>query len=399
MDPTDQLRAVAIPLAGADPSLPEDDLAPLLERLAGARLIGLGEATHGDHESFAFKCRLIQALVRRGHCDVVIFERGVAEMDAYDRYVTGADDDLPMGNELYPWQVEEVRDLFVWLRAWNAGHAPDDAVRVAGMDMQSPAGLPLALRLLGEVGTAAPAVWRRLAAEADERKRDLPWLEAALATWQETAPPPLDRSDPHQRWIALLARTFGQWLEVWPYWLTKEPPWRYYELRDRCMAENTLAQSDRLRPGGRAAIWAHNFHVWLGPAKVGCHLRADLGPAYRSVGFAFGRGQINAGSSKVNAETKAPEGPFDWTLRPQTTESPAAGSMEDALDQLDLDAYAIAPADIEAFRQPLRMREIGAAVVENLSQFTQNQVVPADVFDLLVYFREVQPSRLLGTTA
>jgi erythromycin esterase-like protein len=117
------------------------------------------------------------------------------------------------------------------------------------------------------------------------------------------------------------------------------------------------------------------------------------------VGFAFGRGQINAGSSKVNAVTKAPEGPFDWTLRPQTTESPAAGSMEDALDQLDLDAYAMAPADIEAFRQPLRMREIGAAVVENLSQFTQNQVVPADVFDLLVYFREVQPSRLLGTTA
>lgn len=64
--------------------MPEDDLVPLRERLAGARLIGLGEATRGGHESFAFKCRLIQALVHRGKCGVVIFERGVAEMDALD---------------------------------------------------------------------------------------------------------------------------------------------------------------------------------------------------------------------------------------------------------------------------------------------------------------------------
>jgi erythromycin esterase len=158
------LRAHAIPLAGAEPDLPEDDLGPLLERLAGAQLVGLGEATHGDHGSFAFKVRLIQALVRRGRCDVVVFERGVAEMDAFDRYVTGDAEDLPpTGEGLYPWRVEEVRDLFRWLRTWNAAGGD---VRVAGMDMQSPAGLPLALRLLDEAGTVAPGTWRRLAAEA-----------------------------------------------------------------------------------------------------------------------------------------------------------------------------------------------------------------------------------------
>jgi len=88
------LRTQAIPHAGADPKLPEDDLAPLLEKIAGARIVGLGEATHGDHESFAFKRRLIQAVVRRHGFNLVIFERGVAEMGAYDRYVTGATDAL-----------------------------------------------------------------------------------------------------------------------------------------------------------------------------------------------------------------------------------------------------------------------------------------------------------------
>src|SRR5688572_23564676 len=212
------LRAQAIPLAGADPDLPEDDLAPLLERLADARLVGLGEATHGDRESFQFKRRLIQALVRHRGFRLLLFERGPAEMDPYDHYVTGASDTLTMGNELHPWRTEEVRDLFVWLREWNTrqtGHAAEDPVRVAGVTTQSRRGLSLALQLLDEAGITAPAAWLALAEEAGGRLRDRDWVEAALATWRTTPSAPLDATTPAGRWIALLADTFPQWLEVW----------------------------------------------------------------------------------------------------------------------------------------------------------------------------------------
>jgi hypothetical protein len=37
-------------------------------------------------------------------------ERNAAEMDPYDRYVTGARDALPMRDELYPWTTEGVRN-------------------------------------------------------------------------------------------------------------------------------------------------------------------------------------------------------------------------------------------------------------------------------------------------
>lgn len=391
MDIATQLRSAAIPLAGADPALPEDDLAPLLDRLAGARLVGLGEATHGDHESFAFKCRLIQALVRRGQCDVVIFERGVAEMETNDHYVAGQTSALTLGEDLYPWRTEEVRDLFTWLRDWNAAGGQ---VHVAGMDMQSPAGLPLALSLLDDVGIAAPDAWRRLATEADGRGREAIWLEEAMATWQATEPPHCASSELDQRWITLLAGTFQQWLEIQS--CRVKGGWvECGRWRDRCMAENVLAQLDRFDPVTKAVIWAHNSYVSRAPSVVGGDLHARMGTGYRSVGFAFGRGTFNAGSGTVNAATKVPEGPLDWTLRPHPAESSPAGSLEYALDQLDLDCYAVAPADVAALRQEVPARLVEAAVVENLGQFWWHRCVPADVFDLLVYFRAVQPSRLL----
>jgi len=254
----EQLQAQAIPLAGADPDITEDDLAPLLERLAGAWLIGLGEATHGDHESFAFKQRLIQSLVRRGQCDVVIFERGVAEMDAYDRYVTGQTDTLTIGGQLYPWVTEEVRDLLRWLRAWNADGG---WVWFAGMDMQSPQGLSLALRLLDELGIVAPIAWPMLEQEVSEPGLTTDWYAGALERWRETAPPSLDLREEHCRWITLLADTFRQWLEV--RLLAGQPDSRPWMLRDQFMAGNALAQLARFGPDTKGVIWAHNGHVGM----------------------------------------------------------------------------------------------------------------------------------------
>lgn len=392
MDDITDLRAAAIPLAGTDPSLSDDDLAPLLERLAGARIVGLGEATHGDHQSFAFKQRLIQALVRRHGCNLVVFERNAAEMDAYDHYVTGDTDALPMGEALYPWRTEEVRDLFRWLRDWNGRGGK---VRLAGMDMFSPAGLTLALALLDEAGIPAPEMWRQLAAEARPLRAPDPWHETALALWRVAAPPPidpLDELDEHARWIALLTATFRQWLEYGV--LARDPEGKPWELRDRCMAENALAQLARFGPETKAVIWAHNGHVNLEPPGTGSHLRTRLGAAYRSVCCAFGRGSFNAGGGTVNAETKLPEGNVDWTLRPHAAEPPPDGSLEHVLDRLRLPCYAVEPARVEALQGKLPIRNVGVPVFAGLGQFS-HACVPADVFDLLVYFREATPSRLL----
>ncbi len=380
MDEAAQLRAAAIPLAGTEPDLPEGDLVPVLECLSGARLVGLGEATHGDHESFAFKQRLIRTLVREHGFTLVIVERGVAEMDAYDGYVTGRTDQLSIGEDLYPWVTEEMRDLLVWLREEHLSGVP---VRFAGMDMQSPAGLSLALGLLDEASGPVPDAWRRLAEGQD---RPDSWHREALKTWRDTPAPPLDPADERSRWICLLADTFRQWLEVRV--LAMEPDSKPWVLRERFMAENALAQLERFGPDTKGMIWAHNSHVSsCDSSDEGYHLREVLGTAYRSVGFAFSTGRISAGS--VGSDGKG-----DWRLKAHKANPPPEDSVEAVLERAGLDCYAVDPGSVAALGRELRMRNIGAYCDESWDHFSIS-CVPSECYDLLIYFREAHPSRVL----
>jgi hypothetical protein len=259
------------------------------------------------------------------------------------------------------------------------------------MDMQSPQGLRLALELLEGAGIAAPSAWRRLAEEVRYHRRDLNWLDAALVTWRETPPPPLNRGRQRDRWIALLAETFGQWLDVWAQFL-RGPYTEFMRRREPAMVANTLAQLDRFSPDTRAALWAHNGHVSLHPGSLGSGLRLRLGTAYQTVGFAFGAGTVNAG-------TQQPGDPNpDWKLRPVAMAPAPAGSMEHLLDQLDLDCCAASPAEIAALQQPMPFRQMGAVLFNEGRENFAEQCVPADLFDLVVYFRKAHPSCLLVQT-
>lgn len=389
VDDVTDLRTHAVPLSGVEPDLPEDDLDPLLDRLASARVIGLGEATHGDHESFAFKVRLIRALVRRGRCDVVIFERGVAEMDAYDRYVTGQTPTVVVDQRLYPWITEEVRDLLDWLHRWNQGGG---TVRLAGMDMYNQVALRLAIPLLHDLGAEPPPLWREIQAELQRPFDPATWFPAALDRWDAARPPTLAGDTPTHRWVLLLAASFRQWLAYSA--LTNDPTAKPWEWRDQALAENTLAQLDRFGPRTKAVLWAHNGHVYHEPPVAGSHLRARLGPAYRSVCCTFGTGAFNAGAGTVNPVTKLPEGSIDWTLRPYAADPPPEDALEWMLGQLDLACFVVEPARVASLLEQRSIRNVGAAVFAGREQFS-HRCVPADVYDLLVYFRKVRPSWLL----
>jgi len=373
-------------LDGVDPALSDSDLAPVLGRLAEARVVGLGEATHGDRESFQFKHRLIQALVRQQGFRVFLFESSPAEMERYDRYVTGVDERPPLDRGLHPWCTEEVRELFTWLREWNSGRATGDQVRVGGTTTNSWRGLPLAVRLLDEASIAAPPAWRRLSAEAEKgrfaRLRNREWVEGALATWHASESPPLDGANPDHRWIAILANSFPQWLEIWSGRVPQEERW---QLGDRYMALNTMAQLERFGSAAKAMLWAHNHHLWLESWRAGTHLRERLGSGYRVVYCAFGRGSSNA-------QPQVPGGGSTW--HPHPCPPPPPGSMEYLLDQLDADCYAVEPADVPALRRELPVRHARMVVPDGDDQFYL-RCVPAERFDLLVYFRQAHPARML----
>ena len=66
------------------------DLIPLKSLVGAARVVALGEPTHGAHEPLAFRNRLIRFLVEQMGFTAVALETGFTE-DVYKRQVEGLD--------------------------------------------------------------------------------------------------------------------------------------------------------------------------------------------------------------------------------------------------------------------------------------------------------------------
>lgn len=333
------LRDVAQPLA---------DSAALFRTLGAAtqraRVIGLGEATHGQHEAFDLKRRLTMALVRDHGVRVVAYEASASRARRIDQWIHGGPGDIPRAMEgfgMLIWAIEENAELLRDLRQWNARAAPKDRVRFIGVDAQD--GTAVADRLRELLGPAR----RSLAAQVDTLVARAPAVTQRLFQGQRGG------FDSLQVEVAAVVRTLRGERTNHPE--QDELAWRATELqahlgmfgtpggRDRAMAELLLAQ---LAPGERAVLWAHNAHIrrstldFMGSTDpaMGGHLAQTLRDGYYAVGFAFGSGGFQA---------NAPDSSGRWGYRRYQHEAPATGSLEATLAAASLGDFFV---DLRALR-------------------------------------------------
>jgi erythromycin esterase len=136
----DEVRALAMPLTDAG------DLDVLLDRVGDARLVMLGEASHGTHEFYTWRAAITRRLITECGFSFVAVEGDWPDCDRVDRSVRGraaapADPrEALLGFERWPtwmWANEEVVDFTRWLRTHNL--ALDEPVRVGlhGLDVYS----------------------------------------------------------------------------------------------------------------------------------------------------------------------------------------------------------------------------------------------------------------------
>src|SRR5207244_1201435 len=59
------IQQQALVLKTTDPQSPLNDVQPLQRIVGSASIVGLGEATHGSHEFFTMKQRLLEFLVEK----------------------------------------------------------------------------------------------------------------------------------------------------------------------------------------------------------------------------------------------------------------------------------------------------------------------------------------------
>ena len=309
------LKANALPLASVEPGSPFHDLAPLRAMLSKARVVSLGEATHGTREFFKLKHRLIEYCVSELGFTIIAFEANYGAMLAINDYVLHGQGDIAdviapgVGFDIY--DTEEVLALVEWVRGWNLNHARK--VQFHGFDMQ--ASPPAVLHLLAYLERVAPELaviseralaplasqftffaLSKLPAVMRERvsthiKLVIDTFEAERTAWRARA----GESEWH------LARQSAVMLAQFMRMLPIEDEMAASAVRDRAMADNVAALLEANGSDAKALLWAHNGHVKRSAnydfpmgrfeaPTMGSFLHTMFGAEHVVIGFAFNQG-------------------------------------------------------------------------------------------------------------
>jgi erythromycin esterase len=165
----DWIRANAITVRTVD-AVDEDfsDLEPLGNHIADARVVQLGEPSHGAGTSFAAKVRLVKFLHARLGFDVLVWESGLYDLTRTEVGLRAGHDAVASAQRgiLKIWSAsEQCRPLFEYAKMSHTGKRP---LAMAGFDMQftSDAFVDFAAELRSFVGALHQRSLRRAAIQA-----------------------------------------------------------------------------------------------------------------------------------------------------------------------------------------------------------------------------------------
>jgi protein-L-isoaspartate(D-aspartate) O-methyltransferase len=118
------------------------DLEPLLQRIGDARVVLLGEATHGTSEFYRMRARISRELIERRGFSFVAIEGDwpdAARVDHYVRHMEYAPSEWTAFARfpVWMWRNTEVRDFVDWLRERNARLDPPRRTAFHGLDLYS----------------------------------------------------------------------------------------------------------------------------------------------------------------------------------------------------------------------------------------------------------------------
>jgi erythromycin esterase-like protein len=132
------IRANAIRLSTPEAGKGFADMQALKPLIGNARIVSLGEATHGTREFFQLKHRMLEFLATEMGFTIFSIEANMPEAYRLNDYVlngTGDPAELLRGMYFWTWNTEEVLDMIRWMRAFNASGR--GRVQFTGFDMQT----------------------------------------------------------------------------------------------------------------------------------------------------------------------------------------------------------------------------------------------------------------------
>jgi len=115
------------------------DMKPLKKIIGDARVVSLGEATHGTREFFQLKHRMLEFLASEMGFTIFSIEANMPEAYRLNDYVLNGNGDpaqLLKGMYFWTWDTQEVLEMIQWMREFNK--SGKGRVQFTGFDMQTP---------------------------------------------------------------------------------------------------------------------------------------------------------------------------------------------------------------------------------------------------------------------
>ena len=135
------IRAAAEPL----PDLDDPAFGPLFDRFSEARVVLLGEASHGTSEFYRARAAITRRLVEHHGFTIVAVEADWPDAASLDRYVR----QRPSPTHAEPpfrrfptwmWRNTDVEAFIEWMRAWNEGRPAEARTGFYGLDLYNLSG-------------------------------------------------------------------------------------------------------------------------------------------------------------------------------------------------------------------------------------------------------------------
>lgn len=387
----------AIKLDHHDPAASTHDLKVLDDYFQNKRLIGLGESTHGTHEFFAMRHRLIRYLVETHSFNTIFMEADFANSLAINEYILGEGgtaEDAVENLGLWPWITYELVEMVEWLKQYNESN-PNNPVEFVGVDVQK---LDETVERLERLLTKHDLPGRKseiIDATGFYKLSDreiLELREIEIARYQGVNTSKFSKEDQYEyKWL------FRHLEQILSEKLEKKSMQNIY--RDRMMAENIL---EHLNEGDqrKGVFWAHNGHIaYLFNKKkergvAGGYLKNSLGDLYFILGQEFDYGSFNAKTkpAEYSKEFK------NWKLMEiEVGESPD-GSMAANYRSVS-DPIIFIPFDRLPDEEMVYINSIGAVYWTNkkgeASEYLRRNHHGREAFDAIILIKESTPTKLL----
>ena len=358
------------------PDIDDSAFGATFDRFGDARVILLGESSHGTSEFYRARAAITRRLVEHHGFTIVAVEADWPDAATIDRYVRHREprEGEDAAFERFPtwmWRNVEVDAFIRWLRGHNAARAYERMCGFYGLDLYNlSASMRAVIDFLDQADPEAARIARRRYGCLE------PWAEeparyGAVALSEgygrcEAGVMQMLR-DLTQRNFDCLGEECDEWLDAAANARLVKNAEAYYRvmyhgsaeswnLRDTHMFETLCQLLDAKGPNAKAVVWAHNSHIGnaaftdMGQRReelnIGQLTKERFGERARLIGFGTDSGTVAAAD--------------DWDEPMQI--KAVRSSLRESYERMSHDS------DVPRFLLDLREGEVGRSVREALME-------------------------------